>query len=119
MEKEINKILIKFADLLFWLHIFWVIFVLFGVFYRFPGILWDMHLWASALIIVGVIINECPLTTLERWIRRKSGHKSIPNRGSRFLEVFYLRTGKKLPNSLMRILGLVYFILGVGVHFIG
>lgn len=115
---RINNFLNVFANMIFYFHVFWVIYVIIGVFYKYPGIFWTLHLWASILIAIGVIINECPLTTFERWIRRKAGQKNIPNRGSRFLEVFYNHTGIKLPNSLMRILGFFYFVIGVLVHLI-
>lgn len=118
MKKNINKPLIFLANTIFWFHVFWVLFILFGVLFRFHGILWDIHLWMSILILVGVVINECPLTTIERWIRRKAGQKNISNRGSRFLEVFHKYTKIKLPNSVMRILGFIYFLFGILAHLI-
>lgn len=116
--ERINKFLIGFANLIFLFHVFWVVYVVVGIFYRYPGIFWTLHLWASILIAIGVVINECPLTTFERWIRKRAGQKNIPNRGSRFLEIFYNYTKIKLPNSLMRILGFVYFVVGTLVHLI-
>lgn len=116
--KKTNNLLTGIAKLIFWIHVFSVFYVIIGAFYRYPGIFWELHFWISVVIGIGVLIDECPLTTFERWIRTKAGQKNIANRGSRFLEVFYKRTGIRLPNSLMRILGLIYFVLGVGVHFI-
>lgn len=116
--KKVNSFLINLANLIFLFHVFWVIYVIVGVFYIYPGFFWTLHLWASILIVIGVVLNECPLTTFERWVRRKAGQKNIPNRGSRLLEVFYKYTKIKLPNSLMRILGMVYFIVGTFVHLV-
>ena len=112
-----NKILIYFANFIFIFHVFWVIYVIFGVFYKYQGVFWDLHLLMSVGILIGVLLNECPITKLERWVREKAGEKMI-NRGSRFLEVLNKYTGIKLPNNLMRILGFVYFCLGVAVHII-
>jgi len=112
-----NKILIYIANLIFIFHTFWVLYVIVGTFYRYHGIFWDLHLLMSIGLLIGVILNECPITTLERWVRAKAGEKMI-NRGSRFLEVLKKYTGIELPNNLMRILGFIYFCLGVGVHII-
>ena len=118
MEENINKALIFIANMIFWSHTLGMIFVLYGVLRPFHGMLWNIHLLVTISIIVGVIINECPLTTFERRIRRKAGQRNVPNRGSRYLEVFYNYTKIKLPNSTMRILGLIIFILGMSAHLI-
>jgi hypothetical protein len=112
-----NRVLIHFANFIFVFHVFWVLYVIFGVFYKYPGILWDLHLLMSVGLLIGVILNECPLTTIERYVRKKAGEKMI-NRGSRFLEVLKKYTGIRLPNSLMRILGFLYFLLGIAAHII-
>ncbi|MEO0282102.1 MAG: DUF2784 family protein [candidate division WOR-3 bacterium] len=110
--------LLLLARFVFVFHVFWVLYVIFGVFYRYPGILWDLHLFMTFGLLLGVLLNECPLTTLERYIRKKAGQKNIPNRGSRFLEVFKEITGITLPNNLMRVLGFVYFVLGLLPHLV-
>jgi len=102
--------------MIFWVHTLGMVFVLYGVLSPFYGILWDLHLGVTISIIVGVIINECPLTTFERWIRKRAGQRYVPDRGSRYLEIFYKYTKIRLPNSTMRILGLITFILGMAAH---
>lgn len=116
MQRKVNNALIVFANSIFWIHLLGVIYALIGVFYRFPGILWEIHFWVSVLVLVGALFDECYLTTFERWVRRKAGQKNIPNRGSRLLEELHKRTGIKLPNIVMRILGFIYSILGMGAH---
>ncbi len=112
-----NKMLIHVANFVFIFHVFWVLYVLFGIIFKYPGVFWDLHLYMSIGLFIGVLLNECPLTTLERYIRRKGGEKMI-NRGSRFLEVLKKYTGIELPNYIMRILGFIYFILGILPHII-
>ncbi|MEM5799623.1 MAG: DUF2784 family protein [Candidatus Aenigmatarchaeota archaeon] len=112
-----NKIFIYIANLIFLFHVFWVLYVIIGLFYRYPGIFWDIHLYMSIGLLIGVILNECPITAIERWVRKKGGEKLI-NRGSRFLEVLKKYIGISLPNYVMRILGFIYFLLGVIAHII-
>ncbi|MBU5690285.1 MAG: DUF2784 family protein [Candidatus Aenigmatarchaeota archaeon] len=111
-----NKILF-IADFIFLFHVFWVLYVLGGLLFKYPGFLWDLHLLMSLGLLIGVILNECPLTSLERYVRKKGGQKLV-NRGSRFLEVFEKMTGIKLPNNLMRILGFLYFLIGIMPHLV-
>lgn len=115
--KKVNKLLVTISDIILWFHVFWVVYVIVGFFYKYPGFLWTLHFWMGFLLIVGVILNQCPLSTIERWIRKKSGQNFIPNyRESRFLEIVHNITGVRLPNAISRILGFVYFVITIIVH---
>jgi hypothetical protein len=64
-----------FADLVVWIHLTFVVFVVLGgvLVMRWPRLIW-VHLPA---VMWGVIIELCgwicPLTPLENWLRRKGG----------------------------------------------
>lgn len=64
-----------FADLVVWIHLAFVVFVVLGgvLVMRWPRLIW-VHLPA---VMWGVIIELCgwicPLTPLENWLRRKGG----------------------------------------------
>ncbi len=112
-----NEFLIKLAKIIFTIHIVWALFIIYGIFFRLPSLLLNPHLIMSALAMIAPIINECPLTTLERFIRKKAGQKLVRDRGSLFLGILEDKTGIKLPQVSIRIFGFFLALFGMLVHY--
>ena len=106
-----------FADVVLFVHLVFIIFVLFGglLALRWPWIPW-FHLpaaaWAAALEFGGWI---CPLTPLENWLRRASGEAGYPGG---FIEHYILPViyPVGLTPSIQLVLGFIVVLLNIGMY---
>lgn len=99
------------ADVVMVVHLAFILFIALGAFlaWRWPRLLW-LHVpavaWGVGIIAIGY---ECPLTPLEKWLRRRAGDDYEGGFVDRYLEdVIY----PEELTPLLRALAAVLIIIG-------